>query len=67
MIKNSTIFNSKIFKNGEKFNSVDAKITSINLKLIVSRKIETFYLAVLDVTLKEKFRYIFPEMFNSQR
>ena len=55
MIKNSMIFNSKIFKQWrKKFNSVDTKITSINLKLIVSRTIETFYLAVLDVTLKKK-------------
>ena len=55
MIKNSTIFNSKIFKQWrKKFNSVDTKITSINIKLIVSRTIETFYLAVLDVTLKKK-------------
>ena len=55
MIKDSMIFNSKIFKQWRrKFNSVDTIITSIDLKFVISRTIETFYLAVLDVSLKKK-------------
>jgi 8-oxo-dGTP pyrophosphatase MutT (NUDIX family) len=55
MTKDSIIFNSKIFKKWrKKFNPVDAIITSIDLKFVISRTIKTFYLAVLDVNLKKK-------------
>jgi len=56
MNKNSLVLNSKLFRKWrEKFNSQNLSIASVKVKLVISRTLKDFYLAVLDVNLKKKY------------
>lgn len=57
MNKNSLVLDSKLFRKWrEKFNSQNLSIASVKVKLVISRTLKDFYLAVLDVNLKKNIQ-----------